>query len=284
MSNLVCNYDRDKNLLFIQKNRCGTSLLHELIQSHRCPGLQRYSYQQIFEQFDSSMLSVNGLKIATIFRHPIRNFISSLNLLIDARTMEFVDQDHFDPHYYHLGDAHAQHDLIQALIWGAAGFDIQFVRLSGYTDFLINHYPQCKSIISAKHMPDSFDARSCDTSQVKLWLKYEEFINSNEFSCDLYNSWEDWMEPELKLFEYYLLCEKQNDYEKRRDLCLYAMEYLLNHRHYWSEVSYKPSRVKSQLELILLLAKNYPGCFPDSLVSIADHKIRSITPYPHTNR
>lgn len=275
MSTLVCNYDSDKNILFVQKHRCGTSLLHDIAHSGKYQALKRYSYEQLFEQHQTHALSPDNLKVVTVFRHPVRNFLSALNMVFDNNTLEFCQHDHFDPNMFHLGDWHPQHDLMQTLVLGAAGYDIEFVKLSDYSEFLLAEYPQCRAIIDHNHRDNSFDPEHTDLKQIEMWLKYEQYINSDQFNCEFYKSWQDWMEPELMMFEYYKKCmdiDVYYDAEDRTDLYLQALDYLLKHPHYWCEVALGNDKLKNQLSMIVLFAETYPGCLPDSLVELAEHR------------
>ena len=279
MSSLVTNYDSEKNLLFVQKHRCGTSLLYNIATSGLYPEFSRYSYGDLFKAHGAEKLSPENLTVKNIYRHPVRNFMSGLVMVIHNNELNFFFRDSVPSLHtrYHLGDNHLHHDLMQGFVLGAAGYNLEFIKISDYTEFLLTEFPKCEDIILEAHQDGSFEPNDAPAIFPARWLFYENHINSNNFYCSFYRDWDDWFEPELRLFDYIISYENIDPATEgytRRELCIEALDYLLNHSHYWAELPHGNIVLRSQLELIVLLADNYPDSLPGNLVDIARKKLR----------
>lgn len=94
---------------------------------------------------------------------------------------------------YDLGNSHTAHHLFRPLMLIAAGYNVQIIHLSEYTEHLIKHYPHCGQVITERITGD----HQCEHRE-RLFASYQS-VFGDSFQCRY--SWSQWIAEEIKIYQ-----------------------------------------------------------------------------------
>lgn len=130
---------------------------------------------------------------------------------------------------YDNGDAHLSHWLYLPILLLAGGYNVTLVPLSSWSDYLIQDYPRCKTLLEDAKMNSLNCGRKKLRDDVTVAALSNIILTPQKDSNSLY-TWEKWMEPEVHLFD---MLNKYIDNPKKSYLA-YALNRLASEEIYWN--------------------------------------------------
>ena len=208
--------------------------------------------------------TINNTTINIIFRNPIDRYKSGLHVSTVTRSFSakykqlsfsdgFVNNDDMKLLFhifesalkqhskegdltsiFHFNDSHTDHVLWLPAVLLFLGFNVKLIHIDDYTSFLLSEFPEANDYILANKMQSSM--RSNIRNSI-YWAVYDELVLRCQFLRDNpqflirnspFKSWEEWMEPELKLYNLF----NKNIDNLTTDNKQY-LNFLLTYKHYW---------------------------------------------------
>lgn len=244
--------DTNENSLYVTTKRNGSTLMTEI--STVAPNLQSIN----LETFADLLVTDKNIKIYAPVRDPIVRFKSGLavNLynrsghlnVIDNTTLNlykhmlmYFDNGIIEPgklltvypnRPFHLYDSHCDHWLGTLMLLPCLGSNLVVIPMNKFSEHLKHKFSEGTEFISNRERPDSFNNTKPDYE--KLWEVYKKVFVDVKLENTL--SYEQWMEPEIKIFK--ILTAYKDDMLKIKSELLFND--LLDRKLYFNDL-YSPN-------------------------------------------
>ena len=270
-------YNKKDKKAYIIKNRCGSTLLANIIESNNYPKLQLSSLPDILDLCKND----DEVEIIITIREPKTTYLSGASvaffLALDqpdkSRTALITRNSLFlrpilknwetQLPSYDLNDQHCTHGLWLATTLLCGGYNVKLITMDKWTDHALTYYPKNKTGILARHSDCTLYGRSEDVAEIAeiVSTTFNNMVIVPQQNSNSMYTWEKWLEPEVALFDTLMLYK--NDPQKK--YLNYALTKLASSEVYWDNTNLHVHDFKSPMTISLIIGQS-PSALPDAIV------------------